>query len=167
MRVPTRKPGKYTGIKPDPKITAEKYAELKENLYRLKKHVQPKLAAEVHRLALMGDFSENAAYQIAKGRLRGINQRILDIEDHLKRAEIIKTPQNRGVVEVGLKVTVLVNGKEKTYLILGSSETDPSAGVISRNSPLGSALLGRKVGETVKVYLAQKEVEYKIIKVAS
>lgn len=62
-------------------------------------------------------------------------------------------------------VTVEVHSARKTYQILGSSETNPASGVISRHSPLGKALLGRRVGEVVAVQLANKLVEYKIIKI--
>jgi transcription elongation factor GreA len=181
MRTPIRKPGKYTHLKPDPNLTEKKLNELKEKLERLKKFSRPNAAAEVRRLAEMGDFSENAAYQIAKGRLRGINQRILDIEDHLKNAVIIKLSKNIyphtaglraehssvgvNTVQLGCKVTVESNGKKRTYLILGSSETNPAQGIISHNSPIGSALMGRKAGDMVKVKLNNKEVEYRIIRI--
>jgi transcription elongation factor GreA len=164
MRVPTRKPGQYTNVKPDPYITEEKYQELKNKLARLKAS-QPQAIIEVKRLAADGDFSENAAYQIAKGRLRGINQGMFDIEDHLKRAIIIKNKSGQEKIQLGSRVTVEVKGRTKTYLILGSSETDPNAGVISHNSPIGSALIGHKAGEYVKVQLAGREIEYKIIKI--
>ncbi len=59
-----------------------------------------------------------------------------------------------------------VNGEQKEYLILGSAETNPKRNIISHNSPLGSTLIGRKVGDKVKVQLKEKEVEYKIIKIA-
>lgn len=179
MRTPIRKPGKYTHLKPDPNLTEEKFNELKERLEKLKKFSRPNAAAEVRRLAEMGDFSENAAYQIAKGRLRGINQRILDIEDHLKNAVIIKLSKNiyphatglrtehsgMGVnsVQLGCKVTIESNNKLKTYLILGSSETNPAEGIISHNSPIGSALIGRKAGDIVKVKLNDKEAGYRIV----
>jgi transcription elongation factor GreA len=165
MRTPIRKPGKYTHLKPDPNLTEEKYNELQEKLEKLKKFSRPNAAVEVRRLAEMGDFSENAAYQIAKGRLRGINQRILDIEDHLKRAVIIKPSNNINKVQLGCKVTVEANNKLKTYLILGSAETNPAEGIISHNSPLGSALMGRKIGDMIKVELSNKEVEYKIVEI--
>ncbi len=165
MQTPKRKLGKYAHLKPDANITEAKYNELKRMLERMKKR-QPRAAAEVKLLAEMGDFSENAEYQIAKGRLRGLNQRILDIEDHLKRANIIKTPDNADIVRLGHKVTVEINGKQKEYLILGSSETNPLKNIISNNSPIGSALMGRKAGDRVKVRLKNKEVEYKIIKIS-
>lgn len=165
MRVPTRKPGQHTHDKPDPYITEDKFCELKNNLERLIKISRPRAAEEVKRLALMGDFSENAAYQIAKGKLRGVNQRILDIEAHLKTARVIKSPDKNNRVQLGHHVTVEINGKQKTFLILGSSETDPGSGVISHNSPIGSALMGKRTGETIKIKLAEREVEYKIIKI--
>lgn len=164
MRVPFRKPGKYSQIKPDYLLTEGKFGELKNKLDRLKNISRPQAAAEVSRLAEMGDFSENAEYQLAKGRLRGINNAILKLENQLNNAVII-SPKQTGAVQAGNTVTVESGGKQKTYLILGSSETNPREGIISRNSPIGSALVGRGAGETVKVKLANKEVEYKIIKI--
>lgn len=162
MQTPKRKQGKYAHLKPDANITSVKYNELKRKLEKMRIK-RPFMAAEVKRLAEMGDFSENAEYQIAKGRLRGLNQRILDTEDHLKRANIIKPPDNTGAVQLGHKVIVEVNEKQKTYLILGSSETNPLKNIISNNSPIGSALMGRKIGDKIKITLKNKEVEYRII----
>ncbi|MDO8592802.1 MAG: transcription elongation factor GreA [bacterium] len=164
MQLPIRKPGKYTYLKPDQHLTQAKYDELKNKLDRLKFN-RPRLAEEVKKYASDGDFSENAAYQIAKGRLRGMNQKILEIEDHLKRAVIIKPIKNIGTVQLGSRVTVAAAGKEKTYSILGSAETDPQRGVISHSSPLGSALMGCKVGDKVKIKLAGGEVQYEIVKI--
>ncbi|MFA6106655.1 MAG: GreA/GreB family elongation factor [Patescibacteria group bacterium] len=163
MQVPIRKPGKYTHLKPDPHITAEKFQELKNKLERMKKS-RPPLIEEVKFHALNGDFSENAAYQIAKGRLRGLNQRIIETEDHLKNAVIIVPGQSNRVV-LGSRVTVKVNGKIKTFLILGSAETNPGQGVISRNSPIGSILMGRRAGDRVILKLKDRETEYEILKI--
>lgn len=145
-------------------MTQAKYDELKRKLEHLQS-IQPAAAKEVQRLAEMGDFSENAAYQMAKGRLRGINQRIMELEDQLARAVLIEPNKNNGTVAVGGFVTVAVHGAQKTYQILGSTETNPASGVISRHSPIGLALLGKKVGDVVSVQLANKLVEYKIIKI--
>jgi len=162
MRVPIRKPDKYLPVRPDPKMTRAKFDKLEADLERMKK-IRPHLAAEVKRLAAMGDFSENAAYQIAKGSLRGLNQRMLDVENQLARAEIIAPNKNKTVAGLGSSVTVESNGRKKTFTILGSTETNPTAGIISASSPLGAALLGRIVGQTVSVKLANKTAEYKII----
>lgn len=164
MQLPIRKPGKYTHLKPDQHLTEAKFNELKNKLERLKFN-RPRAAEEVKRLAAMGDFSENAAYQIAKGRLRSMNQKILELEDHLKRAVIIKPDKNSGLVQLGSQVTVISDGRKKIYLILGSSETDPKRGIISSHSPIGAALIGKKINDKVKIKLADKEVEYKIIKI--
>lgn len=166
MQIPKRKPGKYANQERDPHLTQEKVDEMKAELERLKFVSRPRAASEVKRLAEMGDFSENAAYQMAKGRLRGINQRILELDDHLKRAVIIR-PDSSGVVQLGSTVTVEISGKQKMFLILGSTETDPAAGVISHKSPIGAALMGHRVGDTVSFLLAnRKAVVCTIVRVA-
>ena len=164
MRVPTRR---YDQVRerPDPHITKAKFDELCTKLDRLKNITRPKQMAEVKRLAEMGDFSENHAYSVAKSRLRGTNQWILDIEDQLKRAIIIEAAAD-GRVELGSTVTVTAEGRTKTFLILGSTETDPFKGIISHNSPIGAALMHKRIGDKVKVKLANKEVEYLIVQIA-
>lgn len=164
MQIPIRKAGKYAHLKPDPHLTETKFNQLKSRLEKLKT-MQPPAIAEVKRLAEMGDFSDNAAYSIAKGRLRGLNQRILELEDHLKRAVIIIPGGNSGVVMLGSRVTLAAAGRQKSYKILGSSETDPQAGIISHLSALGSALIGRRVGDKISVKTINKKIEYTLIKI--
>lgn len=164
MQVPIRKPGKYTNIKIDPKMTNQKFNELTEKLRKLKKVVRPPLIKEVKRLALMGDFSENVAYSIAKGKLRGLNQRIIELEDLLKRAEIIEI-RNTGKIQVGSTVTISDSKKEKSYQILGSSESAPERGVISHISPLGKALLGARAGDDIKVETQTGRKSYRVLKI--
>ena len=158
MRGPIRKPGTYTHSQTDPHVTAEKLQEFKAKLERLKNMDQPRAIQEVKRLAELGDFSENAAYQIAKGRRRGINERIGELESAIGKAILIPSGTQGNRVQLGHLVTVELDGQEKMYRILGSSETDPKRGIISHTSPLGSALLGKKVRETFIVRLANKDV---------
>jgi transcription elongation factor GreA len=165
MRVPIRKAGKYTYIKQDPFITPEKLVELKASLEKLKKEVHPQLASEVKRLALMGDFSENAAYQIAKGRLRGLNEKISKIEKQVASAQLIDTKSKADSIQIGSLITIESNKNQKQYRILGSLETDPAKGVISYSSPLGQALIDKKLGDSVEIKLGDKAVIYKIIKI--
>lgn len=167
MQTPYRKYDKIPRQKSDPHITEEKFRELKNKLERLKNIQRPREAEEVKRLAAMGDFSENAGYQLAKSRLRGINQRILDIEDLLSRAEIIKPLINTGKIQLGNYVTIknLETGKNKTYQILGSAETNPLTGVISHNSPLGAALLDKRAGEIISLEINGKKITYQIIEI--
>lgn len=161
MQLPKRKPGKYANSKIDFHITQTKFDELKRNLDQLKK-TQPTAAAEVQRLAELGDFSENAAYQMAKGRLRGINQKILELEAKINHAVIIE-PKDTDEVALGSKVVIKINGKECTYQILGSAEVDPARGIISRNSPIGAAIMGHKVGDHVEVQQGGKAIACEII----
>lgn len=164
MQTPYRKPGKYALQAQDPFLSAEKLKKLQDKLERLLEKRYP-LAAEVSRLAELGDFSENVEYQLAKGKLRGINDAIMKLENQIKNAVIIKPKNNTDFVGLGHKVTVLVDGKEKIYQILGSAETDPKKGIISQNSPLGIALLGKKKEDIVSVNLKDKIVDYKIVKI--
>lgn len=150
MRVLNRK-GDFIPAKADPHLTQDKYDELVAKLEHLKKVTRLRLMKEVAKEAENGDFSENASYQIAKGKLRGVNEAILHLEEHLKKAIIIKADSSRSVVELGSRVTIKVDDEEKTYLILGSSEVDLKKNIISHNSPLGLALLGRRKGETIEL----------------
>lgn len=162
MRVPIRKGDSRMFTKMDPVMTQEKYQALREKVEYMKKIKRPKEAEEVKRLALMGDFSENVGYQIAKGRLRGLNQRIIEIENLLSRAEIIEMKNDDSQVNLGSYVTISTKDSEKTYQILGSSETDPLRGIISHTSPIGSALLGKKLGDTINIKRGEKTTTYQI-----
>ena len=167
MRIPTRKSEDKKHVQADPYITQDKYDALKSKHERLLR-TRPSLAKEVARLGELGDFSENAEYQIAKGKLRGLNHRLLVIEETLRYSKIIQTNSNTNQVRLGHKVTVEVNGKTKIYQILGSTETNPTTGIISHNSPIGKALLGDKIGQTVTLSLSNnKTSSYKIIKIES
>ncbi len=165
MQLPYRKPGKYAHTPLDPFITQEKLDELTRKLDRL--HIQrPILAKEVGRLAELGDFSENVEYQLAKAKLRSVNQRILVLENQIKHAEVISSQSTSDTISIGDIVTVSSHGLEKTYHILGSSETNPDRGIISHHSPIGTALLGKKVGDTVSVTIGENIIEYTITKKA-
>ena len=164
MRVPIRKGGEFTNLKPDPNITQKKYDELVKKLKVLKLR-QPILAKEVMFQAEGGDFSENAGYQAVKWQLRGLNQKILDLEEQIKMAVIIPPSKPDGTIQLGSNIEIKLDGKTKSYLILGSEEVDLAKGIISYRSPLGVSLMGRKAGERFKVVLGEREVLCEIIKV--
>jgi len=163
MRVPIRKSGQYTHSKPDRYITEKKLRECKDELEKLKYVVQQRAIVEVKRLAELGDFSENAEYQIAKGKLRGINARILELEQAVKNAVLISSGGNTDCIRIGHRVTIGMDSKQKTYLILGSMESTPGKGIISHTSPIGAALIGKKIGDTFTVKLAEKDVECEVL----
>ncbi len=164
MQVPYRKPGKFTHLPSDPLMTEAKFADFERKLEQLKKN-RPHAAEEVARLAQLGDFSENAEYQLAKGRLRGINNNILKIESQINRAEIIPNREPTGTVQVGNRVTVEYLGQQKTFQILGSTEADPERGIISYQSPIGAMLIGCRVGEKIAVTSLRGEIEYTVISI--
>ena len=165
MRIPYLKAGKFRQMKQDPLLTQAKFTEFQRKLARLKSSRLP-AAVDVKRLAETGDFSENAGYQAAKGRLRGINSGILNLENQLNQAIIIPPQKQTDRVRIGNTVTVAAGDKQKTYQILGSAETSPGRGIISHNSPIGAALIGCRVGDAVKIKLADKVVEYRILEIA-
>jgi transcription elongation factor GreA len=152
MRVPQRKSAilAQTKKKFDHNLTQEKIDRLERELKRLLETDRHAAKTEVQRTQEMGDLSENAAYQEAKWKLRRINGRILSIQDRLKYAVVIK-PIDDGIVQIGSTVTIEQDGKERTYQILGTQEVDLAKGRISQNSPLGSRLIGRQVGDCVEL----------------
>lgn len=164
MQIPRRKSDENERIIFDPIMSKDKFCELQNKIEKLKKS-QPQAREEVSRLAQLGDFSENAEYQLAKGRLRGINNAILRLENQIHQAVVIEPQKKNSVVQIGNSVLVNFNNKEKTFIILGSSESDPQKGIISYSSPLGKLLLGKKVNDVVFLELKNKKIEYKILKI--
>ena len=164
MQIPKRKSEQNVRrAQTDTLMTREKYDQLVAELEKMEKKIQPRLAEEVLRLAQFGDFSENAAYQIAKGRLRGANEKIDKITQQIAEAKIISPDKDIDKVKIGHLVTIESNKQIKKYRLLGSAETNPSQGAISYQSPLGSALLDKQVGEIIEIIINGQAVEYKII----
>jgi transcription elongation factor GreA len=164
MRVPRRRSDNVPRKKHDIHISLDEEKKLKLRLKDLEEDIRPREAEEVKELSLGGDYSENAGYQMAKSRLRKTNNEIDRIKDVLSRAEIIKTESNRERIEIGSSV-VLIDEKEnkKEYQILGPLESDPSKGILSYNSPLAKALIGRRKGDNIDLELSNKIKKYKIL----
>jgi transcription elongation factor GreA len=168
MRVPVRRGELHRSLEPvDRYLTAAAVEELKADLRRLERR-RPAAVEELTAAREMGDLSENAAYTEAKARLRRMDGAIERIKDRLRHAVIIEegSPDGRACIGASVKVRVADTGKERTYLITGSQESDPLAGRISHASPLGQALLGRSAGDRVTVQAASgKAVGYEIVAV--
>jgi transcription elongation factor GreA len=131
----------------------------------LENRQRPQAVKDVSTAVQKGDLSENAEYHEARARLSRTDTRIFNLKEKLKTAVIIEKGSDDGRVKIGSTVVLEVNGKQRTYEILGSLETDPSRNRISHESPLGSALLDHKVGDTVTVKTPSGEVTYAIIEV--
>jgi transcription elongation factor GreA len=166
MRIPKRNPGKYAPGPADFHLTHTAIGRLREELKRLEEQARPRAVEELRRTREMGDLSENAAYSAAKARLLGMDQRILEIKERLKRAVPISHGAGPGgTIRIGATVTVEIDGRVRTYDIVGSQEADPSGGAISYLSPLGKALMGRRAGETIEIEANGRRIEYRIVEV--
>lgn len=133
-------------------MLAEGYEKLSEELKRLKAE-RPQIVDAIEEARAHGDLSENAEYHAAKERQGQVEASIADIEDKLSRAQIIDPKELSGdKIVFGATVTLLdEDDKPVKYQIVGQTEADASKGRISYNSPLGRALIGRKVDEEVEV----------------
>ncbi|MFH1253416.1 MAG: GreA/GreB family elongation factor [Candidatus Uhrbacteria bacterium] len=168
MRLPTRRSEALASTTKvsDNFLSPQAIQKYKNELEDLLKNQRPPAIKEVQRTAEMGDFSENAAYQMAKWRLRGINYRITTLEEKLKSAVVINmTKTTSGTIRIGSTVVVETHGKQMTYQILGSQETNPLKGLVSYLSPLGSALIGHKVNDEVKINIQNKETLFRILEI--
>lgn len=167
MRLPYRPKERMRELErvEDHYLTPEAIQHLKDEIKRLISE-RPTAAAEVQRMAQMGDLSDNAGYTVAKAHLRRINGRIITLQERLKQAiEIPAGADTSGRIRLGSTVVVRANGRDFTFQILGSHETSPGRGRISHLSPLGSLLLGHRVGETVILKTLEGKVSYQIIEV--
>ncbi len=150
-------------------LTAEGLRDLKDELDNLINVRRPEMAQRLHTAIKQGDLSENADYITAKEAQGFLEGRILDIKQKLRNAVLINTTDSPdGVATLGSHVTVVESGfdEEETYHIVGNTEADPSKGKISNDSPLGKALIGKRVNEIVSVLAPAGDIQFKIIRVA-
>lgn len=147
-------------------ISAEGLEKLKAELVQLKTVRRRELADRIEAAKALGDLSENAEYHEAKDDLAFAEGRISQIEDMLKNVSLIETGPAGAEIRIGSAVEVEVNGKKKTYTIVGSNEADPVAGYVSNESPLGNAFLGHKVGDMVEVTTPAGVTTYKVISIS-
>ena len=150
-------------------LTSEGLKKLQDELDNLK-NVRRKENTEALKVAKsFGDLSENSEYDEAKNEQAEIEARISEIENMLKNIEIIdENGIATDVVSIGTKVSVkdLDDGEVMEYLIVGSTEADPMKGKISDESPVGTALLGHKIGEIVVVEAPMGKLEYEVLNIS-
>ncbi len=151
------------------RLTDEGLKKLQDELEQLKTTGRKDIAEKIKIARGYGDLSENSEYDEAKNEQAKIEARIVEIEAMLKNVEIITDVKGSSkTVILGSKVKILdVEFEEECeYRIVGSAEADPSVGLISDESPVGKALLGHKVGETVFAEAPAGEIEFKIISIS-
>lgn len=148
-------------------ITQGSLNDLQKELELLKSKKIPDIANRIDEAKQQGDLSENAEYHQAKEDMAWAQGRLLELEQLLGNAQVIegKTAKD-GMIMIGQTVTVEINGTKKEYTIVGPQEADPFNGMISNESPLGEAFIGRSVGDSVEVTTPAGKQVYRILKIA-
>jgi transcription elongation factor GreB len=146
-------------------LTPAGHKQLADELSRLMTVERPKVVREVAEAAAQGDRSENAEYIYGKKRLREIDRRVQFLTKRLDNAVVVRPEELGGdVVRFGACVEVEdEDGQRKTYTLVGPDESDPASGKLSFQSPLGQALMMRKVGDVVVVKRPAGEIELEIV----
>ena len=148
------------------KLTEDGLKKLEEELEYLKTAGRADIAEKIKVARGYGDLSENSEYDEAKNEQAKIEARIVEIEEMLKNVEIIEDVKgNAKTVMVGVKVKVLDEeyGDECEYRVVGSTEADPREGKFSDESPVGRALMGKKIGDEVIVEAPGGEFKLKVV----
>lgn len=146
-------------------MSAESLEQMKAELHELKTVKRKELAERIGTAKEQGDLSENFEYQEAKDEQGANERKIANMEHIINNAVVIE--QRSGGSDIALGTTFVAEGPtgKKEYEIVGPTETDPMAGKISNESPLGNAFLGKSVGDTATLETASGEVSYKIIEI--
>ena len=148
------------------KMTTAGKAELEAELEKLKTEGRVDIAEKLKVARSYGDLSENSEYDEAKSEQAKLEARITELEYQLDHAELIDSGDSESV-SMGSKVTVVRQSdkKEIVYEIVGFSQSNPSQGKISDESPVGAALMGAKLGEKVVVEAPVGNIEFKVKKI--
>lgn len=150
-------------------ISHEGHKKLKEDLDRLIRVERPSVIKEIEVALGHGDLSENAEYTYAKEKQGLIESRIRDLQERLAACEVIdlsnRPKTDRIVFGCSVKIEDLDTSEQKVYQLLGQDETDISRGIISVNSPLGRALIGKEVDDVVEVKTPNGLREYEIMEI--
>lgn len=149
-------------------MTKEGLKKLEQELDNLKLVKRPEVIERIKIARSYGDLSENSEYEAAKDEQAFIEGRISTVETMIRYAEIVDNANiDKNEVALGKSVVFQEVGddEEEEYEIVGTAEADPFSGKISNESPIAQALIGRKVGDVVKIPLPMGEIEVKIVDV--
>lgn len=149
-------------------MTPEGHRKLKEDLDRLLKVDRPRNVQAIAEARSHGDLSENAEYHAAKERQSFIEGKIQEIQAKLAMAEVIdpsKISQSKVAFGAKVKVLDIEADEEYVFIIVGAEEADAKKGKISFNSPVGRSLLGKEIGDSVKIKAPARTMEYEILEI--
>jgi transcription elongation factor GreA len=147
-------------------LTPEGADRLRAELEELRGPRRKELAARLRHAVRQGDLSENADYIAAKEEQAFLEGRILELETVLREAVLVEGAGPSDVVDIGSRVVVQEDGSPpETFQLVGAKEADPRAGKISHESPIGHALMGRRVGETAVAATPGGELRFRILEI--
>lgn len=146
-------------------ITKEGYEKLQNELELLTKVKRREIADRIQKAKDMGDLSENAEYSEAKDAQAFNEGRIAEVAQMLKNLTVVKNGHGSNTVAMGSRVLAKINDKEKEFTIVSFNEADPIEGLISNESPLGQALIGKKKGDRITVDTPRGAMEYEILNI--
>lgn len=144
-------------------LTAAGLEKLQKEFNYLTKVKRPEVTERIGKAREYGDISENSEYDAARDEQSFTEGRILELQEILKKAEVVKH-QDSGLVTLSSRVVVEANGEEDEFEIVSSVESNPFEGKISDESPVGKALLGAQVGDTVTVASSIKAT-YRVLRI--
>jgi transcription elongation factor GreA len=149
-------------------LTQEAYDRLADELEYLLTIARSDIAKRIQEAREEGDLKENGGYHAAKEEQGKIESRINRLEEILASAQVGEAPKAHGIVQQGLVISVELNGSEKKFL-LGSAEiSDDKIEVYSPDSPIGSAIMGKKIGDELDVFLPNgRAIQVKILDVTN
>lgn len=145
-------------------VTKEGLASLQAELDDLINVQRPQVIRAIALAREEGDLRENAGYDAARHDQALIERRIAELEDRIRRAEVIDQGDN-SEVRLGSKVTIEIDGESETYTIVGAVEARPAEGRISNESPIGRSLLGRRIGEEVEIETPASNLNARVISI--
>ncbi len=146
-------------------LTKQGLEGLRNEYDDLVKNLRPKIAQRIQKAREFGDLAENSEYDAAKDEQSLIETRIAELEKVLHKAQLIEPQKTTDFVTIGATIVVEVDGQIDEFTIVGTMEADPAQRKISNESPVGSALLGAKVGNVVEVTTTIVRASYKILEI--
>lgn len=139
--------------------------DLKAEYEKRKDQIRKEIAEKISAAKELGDLSENFEYHEAKEQ-QGLNEsRVIQLADMIRDAVIVEDSIGGTTLGLGTTFVVEVNGGKKTYSLVGSNESDPMAGKISNESPIGLAFMGHEVGDVIEIQTPGGTMTYKIISI--
>jgi len=152
-------------MKKDIQLTKTGKEELEKELQTIKE-ARGEIIERIKTARELGDLSENAEYSAARLEQSRAETRVEEIEHILKNAEIMAAPKDKNIVELGNTVVLKGPNGDKEFMVVSSVEADPMNGKVSKESPIGKSLMGKKVGEEVEIITPAKTTKYTIKKVS-